>query len=229
MGLTTKSVSWHVGSAVAGAWGMAVFAQTNTVDLFALIGQLKKVWGDLVVTWTMLLPFIAAGAAAYRTWGSKQVPTNSIAIEADVSPKAVEQAKGTTLEVAGKVVGALLFAALLFMPSQLYAGPIADKIAADIAAVRATVVADLEAARDDAKENSDPAEICWQVLLNHANKMPQKLMGVAHTAQRLRTLRRSLPAITDACAVVKDGARQAVLQIFGTAVGGVTGLAALGL
>lgn len=100
-----------------------MFAQTNTVDLFALIGQLKKLWGDLTVTWTMLLPFIAAGAAAYRTWGSKQVPTNSIAIQADVSPKTVEQAKGTTLEVAGKVVGALLIATLLLMPGGAHAQP----------------------------------------------------------------------------------------------------------
>lgn len=234
MGLTTKSVAWHVGSIAAGAWGMAVFAQTNSVDLFAMFAQLKKTWGEMTVLGTMLWPFIMAGAAAYRTWGSKQVPTDSIAIQTQgVSQKTVDDNKGSTMEVVGKVVGALLLAVLLFAPGQTLAGPIADKIAADTAAkleeLRATIVVDLTAARDDAKANQDPAEICWQVLLNHANTMPPKLMGLAHTAQRARTLRRSIPAISDACAVVKDGAKQALLTIFGVAAGGASGLAAFGL
>ena len=85
-GLTSKSMAWHVGSMAAGAWGMAVFAQSNAVDIYAMVGQFKKIWGDLVVLSSMLAPLLAAGGVAYRTWGSKQVPQASVAVAPMYSP-----------------------------------------------------------------------------------------------------------------------------------------------
>lgn len=187
---------------------------------------------------------IPAAMALYYNWNKKSVPQSSVAIAASdvmsgnpapgehVTVRGVESThEGATVV---RVVGCLLAAMILIgISAPAIAGPLADKVAADaqakIAAVKVIIIADLEAARDDAKSNDDPASGCWIILLQHANTMPPKLMGVAHTAQRLRTLRRSLPAILDACAVVKDGARQALLQIFGGAAGGVAGLTAMGL
>lgn len=74
MNLPSKAVAWHIGSIAAGAWGMAVFAQSNAVDLYALVAQLKKTWGELVILSSMVAPFVAAAAAAYRTYAMKQVP-----------------------------------------------------------------------------------------------------------------------------------------------------------
>lgn len=198
----------------------------------------------LALVTSMMPVLVPWGWSIYSNINMKRVPQNSVAIApADVlsanptvgehvTVRGVESThEGATIV---RVVGCLLAAIILIgMSTPASAGPIADKIAADaqtkIAAVKVIIVADLEAARDDARANDDPASGCWIILLDHANRMPPKLMGVAHTVQRLRTLRRSMPAILDACAVVKEGAKQAILQIFGTAAGGVTGLAAMGL
>lgn len=217
---------------IAYAGGRGWFTPADSTLALAMLTSL----GPIAAPWLLSL---------YSNYGTKHVPKDSVAImPADGFPPIPASAKfpdttshvtiegstaNGTFKTAGPIVGALLLAAILLAPSLSFAGPIADKIAADVAAVKVIIVADLEAARDDAKSNDDPASGCWIILLDHANRMPPKLMGVAHAAQRLRTLRRSLPAILDVCAVVKDGARQALLQIFGGAVGGVTGLAALGL
>lgn len=132
-----------------------------------------------------------------------------------------------TIATAAKIGAALLLGLLLFAPHSAFAQQRAVSALVPVD-IRAIIVADLTAARDDAKQFSDPSELCWATLLGHANSMPVKLAGAAHTVQRLRDLRRGIPQLLDACAVVKDGARQALLQIFGSAVTGVASLTALG-
>lgn len=233
MNLSTKAIAWHAGSMAAGAWGMIIFAQSSGTDLYALIEQLKRTWGELVTLSGMLAPFLAAGAAAYRTYAMKQVPKdvhvlpdNAVA----VVPKDSAQPFGTgalTDGVKGTVVAVGKTAIALLLGFLILAAP--NDASAQSLNPRALIVADLTAARDEAKADNDPSEQCWQILLDAANNAPPKIMGVAHAVQRARHFRRNLPKVIEACAVVRDGARQAVIGIFGAAAGGASALAALGL
>lgn len=230
MALTRSTMMWHAGSMAAG--GIAVFSAmaTNQVDVYAIWNSLNKIVADITTLLSLLAPVAAIFGAAYRTWNAKQVPTDTVAIKpetVDAGPTA------NTAIVTGKIVGALLIGLIVFgaMPdanAQQRTVSILAPASDPFSALRAVVIADLTAARDDAHSFSDPSEQCWATLLGHATTMPTKLAGVAHATQRLRDLRRGLPKLLDDCAVVKDGARQALLQIFGTAVTSVASLTALG-
>lgn len=238
--LSTKAVGWNVAASVSGALAAISFAQSHSVDIYAFFDQLKKTYGDLVTLGMMAAPFISYAGAACRTWKMKQAPAGALVVNVGSYSKAQTDAMhppGNSAEVrtingtaTGTVVGAMLLALIVFVPGGADAQSLNPLQRAPniIQSIRDTVIADLTAARDDAHSFSDPSEACWQVLLTHAQTMPPKLMGVAHTAQRLRDLRRGLPDVSDKCAVVKDGAKQALLQIFGTAIGGASALAAFG-
>lgn len=123
MNLSAKSIGWHLGSMAAAGWAVLVFAQSNAVDVYAIIGQLKKTWGELTVLFTMLGPVFAIAGAAYRTYSMKQVPSAAIAIQplpGNPMPSnvklddqhAVVSVPGVGPTV-GKVVGCLLALVLL--------------------------------------------------------------------------------------------------------------------
>lgn len=174
----------------------------------------------------ILAPFIMS---AYANFGVKKVPQDSIAVMPTVQPHPDDAPNiGEQSIVAGKIVGTLLFALILFgaTPSAFAQQRPLSPLVANI---QQTLVADLTAARDDAKANADPSEACWAMLLDHASNMPPKILGVAHTAQRLRDIRRGLPKVMETCAVVKDGAREAIIQIFAVGASGASALAFFGL
>lgn len=118
MNLSAKSIGWHLGSMAAAGWAVLVFAQSNAVDVYAIIGQLKKTWGELIVLFTMLGPVFAIAGAAYRTYAMKQVPKEAVAILPHTPQDAIAP-KGAP--AAGTVVGCLLMLFLL-MPSDAQAG-----------------------------------------------------------------------------------------------------------
>ena len=154
----------------------------------------------------------------YSNWQMKSVPKDAIA----VAPTAIDT--GSTPHetiVTGKIVGGLLLALIVFSTVPAFAQ---QNVSA-----KSILIADLTAARDDAKSNDDPSEACWTMLLDHVNTMPPKIMGLAHGAQRLRDIRRGLPKVMETCAVVKDGARAAIVQIFALGASGAAGLAFFGL
>lgn len=205
---------------IAYAGGRGWFTPADSTLALAMLTSL----GPLIAPWLL---------SVYSNFGTKRVPKDSVAVAPYHSPSSLNgenpvppSSVGASAVVTGKIVGALLLALILFAPGDANAQ---SRIVTAVADIRTTIIADLTAARDDARADDDPSAECWAILLDRATRMPPKLMGVAHTVQRARSLRRALPTILDKCAIVKDGARQALLTIFGAAAGGITGLVALGL
>jgi hypothetical protein len=129
MNLSTKSIAWHVGSMAAAGWAVIVYAQSHAIDLYAIIDQAKKTWGDLVALSAMLAPVVAIAGAAYRTYAMKQVPKDAVAVKGIASDLPIEKGDIVTVAhgaadtaTAAKVVGALLIGLLLAAaPSDSYA------------------------------------------------------------------------------------------------------------
>lgn len=123
MALNKSAIAWNVGAIGAGAWGMIVFAQSSNFDLFAFVATLKRTWGDLVTLSGFIFPLVTAGAVAYRTFGMKQVPNNSVAAAVDK----VENLPGISPDKIAAVAKsaasatALLFGFLFLFPPQAFA------------------------------------------------------------------------------------------------------------
>lgn len=126
---SVKPVLWHVGAIAAGAWGMIVFAQSGHFDLYAFVATLKRTCGDLVELSGFLLPLLAAGGAAYRTWGTKLVPKDSLAIETSGNPLTVhsvgatarvDTVDGTTV---GKIVASIMLTVMIGVSDPVSAQP----------------------------------------------------------------------------------------------------------
>lgn len=89
MALTAKAVGWHVGSVAAGAVAMLTFTASHSVDVYAIFDQLNATIAAISKLVGMVAPFAAAGAAGYRTWGAKQVPTAALVVDVGSPSKAM--------------------------------------------------------------------------------------------------------------------------------------------
>lgn len=234
MGLSGKTIGWHAASMMAGAWGMAVFAQSGDVDLYSLLAQLKKTWGDLVILSGMLAPIVAAGGAAYRTWQQKQVPhdalvgpPNAVAIvpKDDAQPLGTgaqtEGVKGTVVAV-GKTAVSVLLALLLVMPVALaQQRPLAILQPADILK---RIVTDAEAALADARDHNDTiAANCYSAIIVVANAKQQAQAvtggGAIVAFQKIRDIIRldATPqgtSLISGCAALVQDAKLNMLEFF---------------
>lgn len=237
MQLSTKAVAWHLGSLAAGAWGMAVFAQSNAVDLYALIEQLKRTWGELVTLSGMLAPFMAAGAAAYRTYCMKQVPANAVAVVPHDDKPATPSQKtpGNDVVVAGKVVGALL--CLVLCGCATFAPPAAAQptekktlaILAPSSELLARLVTDSAAAKDDADAHGDTiASACYAAINAEATARKNAAAltggGALLVFQKVRDVVRmnNTPqgtALISGCAALVIDAKMNMVEFF-TKIGG---------
>lgn len=175
MELSTKSMGWHVGSLAAGAVAGVSYAASGQVDLYALYNEFQTWWAQTLKILAILSPALAVMGAAYRTYGSKQVPATATAVQlpASVEPPAPGEhvtiatvpASGVGgIQAAAKVVGMLLFAILcLSVWSPAYAQQ--SSIQQTLAPLFTKLAADAQAAYTDAKQhNDDIAANCWQAI-----------------------------------------------------------------
>lgn len=183
MALSKSTIAWHLGSMAAGGVAVINAAASHKIDLYAIFDQLQKVYGDLVTLGAMLLPVAALAAAAYRTYGMKNVPSASLMIvPTGDDPKEEPPTGHAVISRVGpnggaeravvKIVGALLLALIVFAPGGAHAQ---QKVVGFLVpnlfqAIGQWTTDDLDAAIKMADDNGDPiGSACWKVWQGAAN------------------------------------------------------------
>lgn len=125
MTLSTRAMAWHGVSLTAGAMAMLTVMSSKQIDVYALFDQLNVTVAALTKLFSMIGSAAVIIGAAYRTFNSKQVPVDTLAlrpignIPADVNTHVTVSGMmidGTPIRGAAKIVGALLLALILFAP-----------------------------------------------------------------------------------------------------------------
>ncbi len=225
MALTRQTIGWHVGSMVAGGAAVFTMMATNKVDVYAIWNSLNTIVANITTLLTLLAPLAAAFGAAYRTWNSKQVPTDTVAVQ----PVAIDAgASPHEAIVTGKIVGALLMGLILLGAPDARAQ---QRTVSPLVSILPKLIADAQAASDDAKAHSDIiAQTCYDAISSVATAQlaasdnasgvvgPLVIMQKARDIGRLNSTPQGTQLIVGCAPLVQD-AKINLIQFF-TTIGG---------